>query len=101
MKFGTLQVFPRQGLLKEHGLELPSAVIGRGEGSAILIDDFSVSRRHARLTVDSGRLLIEDLGSVGGTFVDTHQDLFGASTLGDWDNDGDLDLTTGYGGVLW
>ena len=70
MKFGTLQVFPRQGLLKEHGLELPSAVIGRGEGSAIHIDDFSISRRHARLTVDSGRLLIEDLGSVGGTFVD-------------------------------
>jgi hypothetical protein len=70
LKFGTLQVFPRQGLLREHALELPSAVVGRGEGSAILIDDFSVARRHARLTVDSGRLLLEDLGSASGTFVD-------------------------------
>ncbi|WP_343396466.1 Ig-like domain repeat protein [Candidatus Amarobacter glycogenicus] len=70
MKFGTLQVYPRQGLLVEHGLDLPSALIGRGEGSNIHIDDFSISRRHARLTVDSGRLLVEDLGSVGGTFVD-------------------------------
>ena len=70
MKFGTLQVFPRQGLLQEHGLELPSAVVGRGEGSAILIDDFSVARRHARLTVDSGRLMVEDLGSASGTFID-------------------------------
>ncbi len=69
MKFGTLQVYPRQGLLQEHGLDLPSSVIGRGEGSHILIDDFSIARRHARLTVDSGRLLVEDLGSVGGTFV--------------------------------
>jgi hypothetical protein len=70
LKFGSLQVFPRQGLLQEHGLELPSAIVGRGEGTAILIDDFSVSRRHARLTVDSGRLLVEDLGSASGTFVD-------------------------------
>lgn len=70
MKFGTLQVFPRQGVLQEYGLEFPSAVVGRGEGSPILIDDFSVGRRHARLTIDSGRLLVEDLGSVSGTYVD-------------------------------
>ena len=69
MKFGTLQVYPRRGLLQEHGLDLPSSVIGRGEGANILIDDFSIARRHARLTVDSGRLLVEDLGSVAGTFV--------------------------------
>lgn len=70
LKFGTLQVYPRQGVLKEYGLDLPSAIVGRGEGSQIFIDDFSISRRHARLTIDSGRLLVEDLGSVGGTFVD-------------------------------
>ena len=70
MKFGTLQVYPRQGVLKEYGLDLPSAVLGRGEGAQIFIDDFSISRRHARLTIDSGRLLVEDLGSVGGSYVD-------------------------------
>jgi len=70
LKFGTLQVYPRQGVLKEYGLDLPSAVVGRGEGAQIFIDDFSVSRRHARLTIESGRLLVEDLGSASGTFVD-------------------------------
>lgn len=70
LKFGTLQVSPRQGVLKEYGLDLPSAIVGRGEGAQIFIDDFSVSRRHARLTIDSGRLLIEDLGSASGTYVD-------------------------------
>jgi len=34
-------------------MDLPSATVGRGEGSTILLDDFSISRRHARLTVDS------------------------------------------------
>lgn len=70
LKFGTLQVYSREGLLQEHGLDLPSAILGRGEGSHIFLDDFSISRRHARLTIDSGRLMIEDLGSANGTFVD-------------------------------
>ncbi|MEO8540740.1 MAG: FHA domain-containing protein, partial [bacterium] len=70
MKYGSLQVSQRQGVLKEYGLDLPSAIVGRGEGAHIVIDDFSVSRRHARLTIDSGRLMVEDLGSSNGTFVD-------------------------------
>src|SRR5690606_27261368 len=38
-----------------------------------LIDDLSISRRHARLIIESGRLLIEDLGSAAGTFVGGHR----------------------------
>jgi transcriptional regulator with PAS, ATPase and Fis domain len=48
---------------------LPSAgsfVIGRAEGVDILIEDRSVSRRHARLELGP-RLRIEDLGSANGT----------------------------------
>jgi len=42
--------------------------IGRGEQSALRIDDPSVSRNHAVLWVRDG-LVVEDLGSANGTFV--------------------------------
>ena len=49
------------------GVEL---VLGRGtEGPGGLGGDPELSRRHARLTCRSGRLLIEDLGSTNGTRV--------------------------------
>jgi pSer/pThr/pTyr-binding forkhead associated (FHA) protein len=46
-------------------------VLGRGvEGDGKLGGDRQLSRRHARLTRDpSGRLVLEDLGSANGTFV--------------------------------
>src|SRR5207237_386632 len=48
-----------------------SAIIGRGEGCDIVLEDGSVSRRHARLARDErGHYRIEDLGSANGTFVD-------------------------------
>ncbi len=70
MKFGTLRVALLTGETREFPLELPSVLVGRGEGVTILLDDFSISRRHARLTVDSGRLMVEDLASASGTFID-------------------------------
>lgn len=42
-------------------------VIGRGGGSDILLDDPTVSRRHARVWLQAGTLMIEDLGSHNGT----------------------------------
>lgn len=57
------------GETRSYPLDLPSALVGRGEGSNIHLDDFSISRRHARLTVDSGRLMVEDLASAAGTFI--------------------------------
>ncbi|MFQ5948756.1 MAG: FHA domain-containing protein, partial [Acidimicrobiia bacterium] len=33
------------------------------------LDDITVSRRHARFTVEGGRLWVEDLGSTNGTYV--------------------------------
>jgi pSer/pThr/pTyr-binding forkhead associated (FHA) protein/predicted Ser/Thr protein kinase len=46
-------------------------VLGRGvSGDGRLSDDLRLSRRHARVARDaSGRLMIEDLGSANGTFV--------------------------------
>ncbi len=73
MKFGSLQVRTPDGEAKEFPIDLPSLVVGRADGSNILIDDLSISRRHARLIIESGRLMIEDLGSAAGTFVGGHR----------------------------
>lgn len=43
--------------------------IGRDIANDILINDAEVSRRHARLSVQAGNYVIEDLGSTNGTFV--------------------------------
>ena len=45
------------------------AIIGRDRDTAIRIDADSVSRRHARLHVSGSEVLIEDLGSKNGTWI--------------------------------
>lgn len=42
--------------------------VGR-EGTDVLLPDPTVSRRHAQVTVESGQLIVEDLGSTNGTYV--------------------------------
>jgi hypothetical protein len=44
--------------------------IGRGTTNDIVVHDTEVSRKHARLTLQSGGYLIEDAGSTNGTYVD-------------------------------
>ena len=45
-------------------------IIGRDATNQIVLNDEKVSRRHAQLTVqDNGQVMIKDLGSVNGTFV--------------------------------
>lgn len=73
MKFGSLQVRTPDGVSTDFPIDLPSLVLGRADGNGIVIDDLSVSRRHARIVIESGHLLIEDLGSAAGTFVDGHR----------------------------
>jgi pSer/pThr/pTyr-binding forkhead associated (FHA) protein len=48
-------------------------VIGRSPECDIFLDDVTVSRRHAELVRDGDRLLIRDLGSLNGTFVNRHR----------------------------
>ena len=60
-------------------LDLPATgivTIGRAEGSAVHIDDPSVSRNHAVLQVGP-KLVIEDLGGPNGTVV---RDRVGSTT---------------------
>jgi FHA domain-containing protein len=44
-------------------------VLGREEGLDIVLQDPESSRRHARVSWQGGRYLIEDMGSTNGTFV--------------------------------
>ena len=48
----------------------PQSVLGRDPTAAIHLNDDEVSRRHALISAGEGRVLIEDLGSSNGTFVD-------------------------------
>ena len=50
-------------------LDQPIIRIGRGETSDVLIDNVSVSRRHAELREEGGAWLLRDLGSSNGTFL--------------------------------
>jgi diguanylate cyclase (GGDEF)-like protein len=51
-------------------LEGDETILGRGSTAAIVLDEPSVSRHHARIRRDDeGHYVIEDLGSTNGTFV--------------------------------
>ena len=43
--------------------------IGRDSSNGVAINDAEISRKHARLTFQGGKYVIEDLGSTNGTFV--------------------------------
>jgi predicted component of type VI protein secretion system len=50
-------------------LEGDQITIGRDSVNEIVINDAEISRRHARLTFQGGKYVLEDLGSTNGTFV--------------------------------
>ena len=54
------------------GLVVPRiyATIGRAPGNHVVLDHPTVSNHHARLSWSGGGLLVEDLSSANGTFVD-------------------------------
>lgn len=50
-------------------LEGDQLTIGRDSSSSVAINDAEISRKHARMTFQGGKYVIEDLGSTNGTFV--------------------------------
>jgi len=44
--------------------------LGRADGTDLVLDDPAVSRHHCRVQLGGRRLLVEDLGSTNGTFID-------------------------------
>src|SRR3954464_3916146 len=53
-------------------LKLPST-IGRGRGTAVILPHPLVSRNHCELYEADGKLMIRDLGSLNGTFVNNER----------------------------
>jgi FHA domain len=52
-----------------YSLEGDQIVIGRDSSNGVVINDAEISRKHARLTFQGGKYVLEDLGSTNGTFV--------------------------------
>ena len=63
---------------KDKGREMPlflhsALTIGRDEVSELVLDEDMVSRQHARIHIEPGKIFIEDLRSTNGTFVNGAQ----------------------------
>jgi serine/threonine-protein kinase len=54
---------------ESHDLGAESAVVGRDRSCNIVLTHPAVSRRHARISVQGGQVVLEDLKSANGTFV--------------------------------
>jgi len=50
-------------------LNQPVTSAGRHPGNDIILDDITVSRRHAQFQLESGSFRIVDVGSLNGTYV--------------------------------
>jgi len=66
-----MQLIMNPGLFDERVFDLPegSITIGRTEESTICVLHKSLSRRHARLEREGGRVFLQDLDSKNGTFI--------------------------------
>jgi pSer/pThr/pTyr-binding forkhead associated (FHA) protein len=65
----TLVIKSPDGSQQEQDVE-QSLTIGRAEGNDLILAEGGVSRKHARFFVDGSDLLVEDVGSANGTWVD-------------------------------
>jgi pSer/pThr/pTyr-binding forkhead associated (FHA) protein len=54
-------------------LHQENVTVGRSPDSDIFLDDVTVSRRHALIKQAEGGFLIEDQGSLNGTFLNRHR----------------------------
>ena len=64
---------PRSPEPAAEGDDDESLTIGRGRGNSIVLDDMLVSRHHVRITADDDGLVLQDLGSRNGTYVNGHR----------------------------
>lgn len=66
----ALLIVTRGGVKESQFLiDADKTTLGRHPESDVFLDDITVSRHHARLVREEGRLSVEDLGSLNGTYV--------------------------------
>jgi hypothetical protein len=65
------QLVMRSGPTPGKTFDLTQAVIsiGRDYSNEVVINDVEISRKHARLTAQTGGYILEDMGSTNGTYV--------------------------------
>jgi hypothetical protein len=59
----------QQGCERTYELQTPVTLLGRGTDCDLRLVDPGVSRHHAELRVEDGQVVLVDLGSTNGTFV--------------------------------
>src|SRR5829696_5073400 len=94
----SLVIHQGAGAGSEHPVD-GELILGREQGSAdVVIPDPGVSRRHARVIPEDGTLIVEDLGSSNGTYVNGHR-IDGPVQLGAGDEVQLGDTLIGVGGT--
>src|SRR5271157_5321474 len=63
----------KEAVLREIILEKETTTIGRKPENDIVIDNQAVSGHHALLRTDGDHILIEDLNSLNGTYINGHK----------------------------
>jgi len=64
-----LSLMFKERIVKEVPVGGRPVKIGRSPDNDLVVDNLAVSNDHARVYFDSGRLVVEDRGSLNGTFV--------------------------------
>jgi len=73
--------FPQR--LRPYRIEQPETIIGRNADAHLVLNDPSVSRKHARILSQNSDFILEDLGSSNGTHVDDVPVLYSVLKAGD------------------
>lgn len=71
VEFPSLLVYFEGQLLSQSVCKPPIVVIGRCSSNHVVIQDKSISRRHALIAYDDGQFRVEDLNSMNGTFINS------------------------------
>jgi pSer/pThr/pTyr-binding forkhead associated (FHA) protein len=88
----TLLVEHPSGFTELHSLRASRTQVGRARTNDLMLDDARVSREHAVITVDGAFVLIEDLGSRNGVYVNGRKVTIDALASGDVVTIGDCTL---------
>lgn len=68
-----ISVREKSGSEKLFNFEKGSIMLGRAAGNDIQLESGGVSRYHARITLDEGLVVVQDLNSTNGTFVNSER----------------------------
>jgi len=65
----NLVLLKKDGTTKDFAMPSSTTVIGRGGDCDLCIPTMIVSRKHCQLNIEQNKLILRDLGSSNGTFV--------------------------------